>query len=142
MHSHGIPTGAVRSRVDKMPRWARQTGPEVASKWIAAVLRPVRWTEGARSAVWIGAGVRPGKPVTEEIKACPLRAAAAVVEAARAAGAEVAVAAAVGAVAAAVVAEVAVAAAVGNLPGTTHPLSKGGKSHGVIHQYKEKRFMD
>ena len=36
--------------------------------------------------------------------------------------------------------EVAVAAAAGNLPGTTHPLSKGGKSHGAIHQYK-KRFM-
>jgi hypothetical protein len=35
----------------------------------------------------------------------------------------------------------AVAAAEGNLPGTTHPLSKGGKSHGAIHQYKEKRFM-
>jgi hypothetical protein len=35
-----------------------------------------------------------------------------------------------------------VAAAAGNLPGTTHPLSKGGKSHGAIHQYKEKRFMD
>jgi len=30
-------------------------------------------------------------------------------------------------------AEVAVAAAVGNRPGTTHPLSKGGKSHGAIH---------
>jgi len=29
--------------------------------------------------------------------------------------------------------EVAEAAAVGNLPGTTHPLSKGGKSHGAIH---------
>jgi len=28
--------------------------------------------------------------------------------------------------------EVAVAAAVGNRPGTTHPLSKGGKSHGAI----------
>jgi len=36
---------------------------------------------------------------------------------------------------------VAVVAAEGNLPGTTHPLSKGGKSHGAIHQYKEKRFM-
>jgi len=35
----------------------------------------------------------------------------------------------------------AVAADEGNLPGTTHPLSKGGKSHGAIHQYKEKRFM-
>ena len=44
-------------------------------------------------------------------------------------------------VAAAAVAEVAVAAAVGNLPGTTHPLSKGGKSHGAMHQYKEKIFM-
>jgi hypothetical protein len=38
--------------------------------------------------------------------------------------------------------EVAVAAAAGNLPETTHPLSKGGKSHGAIHQHKEKRFMD
>jgi hypothetical protein len=27
------------------------------------------------------------------------------------------------------------AAAEGNLPRTTHPLSKGGKSHGAIHQY-------
>ncbi len=35
-----------------------------------------------------------------------------------------------------------VAAAAGNLPGTTHPLSKGGKSYGGTHQYKEKRFMD
>ena len=35
-----------------------------------------------------------------------------------------------------------VAAAAGNRPGTTHPLSKGGKSHVAIHQYKEKRFMD
>jgi len=43
--------------------------------------------------------------------------------------------------AAVVGAEVAVAAAVGNLPGTTHPLKKGGKSHGATHQYKEKRFM-
>jgi hypothetical protein len=43
---------------------------------------------------------------------------------------------------AAVAVEAAVAAAAGNLPGTTHPLSKGGKSHGAIHQYKEKRFMD
>jgi hypothetical protein len=33
-----------------------------------------------------------------------------------------------------------VAAAAGNPPGTTHPLSKGGKSHGAIHQY-ETRFM-
>ena len=29
--------------------------------------------------------------------------------------------------------EVAEAAAAGNRPGTTHPLSKGGKSHGAIH---------
>jgi len=29
--------------------------------------------------------------------------------------------------------EVAVAAAAGNRPGTTHPLSKGGRSHGAIH---------
>jgi len=42
---------------------------------------------------------------------------------------------------AAAAAEVAVAAAVGNRPGTTHPLSKGGKSHGAIYQYEEKRFM-
>jgi len=33
-----------------------------------------------------------------------------------------------------------VVAAAGNRPGTTHPLSKGGKSHGAIHRYK-KRFM-
>jgi len=45
-------------------------------------------------------------------------------------GAEVAVAA----VAAEAAVEVAgVVAAAGNLPGTTHPLSKGGKSHGAIH---------
>ena len=82
MHSHGMPTGAVLSRGDKMPPWERQTGPEVASKWIAAVLRPVRWTEEAPSAAWIGAGVRPGIPVAEEIKACPLRGAAVEAEAA------------------------------------------------------------
>ena len=36
--------------------------------------------------------------------------------------------------AAEVVAEaVEAAAAAGNLPGTTYPLSKGGKSHGAIH---------
>jgi hypothetical protein len=34
-----------------------------------------------------------------------------------------------------------VAAAEGNLPGTAHPLAKGGKGHGAIHQYKDKRFM-
>ena len=130
MRSHGMPIGAVRSREDKMPPWARQTGPAVASKWIVAVLRPVRWTEAAPSAAWIGAGAQPGKPVTAGIKACPLREAA---EAVEAVGAEVA--------AEAVGVEVAVAAAVGNLPETTHPLSKGGKSHGAIHQYKEKRFM-
>ena len=48
----------------------------------------------------------------------------------------------VGAAVAAEVDEAAVAAAAGNLPGTTYPLSKGGKSHGAIHQYKEKKFMD
>jgi len=59
-------------------------------------------------------------------------------------GAAVAVAAVeeVGAAVAAEVVEAAVAAAAGNLPGTTYPLSKGGKSHGAIHQYKEKKFMD
>jgi hypothetical protein len=58
------------------------------------------------------------------------------------AAAVVAVGAEVVAVEAAAGAEVAaVVAAEGNLPGTTHPLSKGGKSHGAIHQYKEKRFM-
>ena len=146
MRSHGMPIGAVRSREDRIPPWARQTGPAVASKWIVAVLRPVRWTEAAPSAVWIGAGARPGKPVTAGIKACPLRAAAVVVaeEAVGAAGAVAEAAAVVAEVAVAVAvagAEVAVVAAVGNLPGTTHPLSKGGKSHGAIHQYKEKRFM-
>ena len=53
------------------------------------------------------------------------------------------------AVAVAVVAEVAeaaveavgVAAAAGSLPVTTHPLWKGGKSHGAVHRYKEKSFM-
>ena len=57
-------------------------------------------------------------------------------EAAEAVGAEVvAEAAEVAAVA------VEVAAAAGNLPGTTHPLEKGGKSHGATHKYKENRFM-
>jgi hypothetical protein len=46
-------------------------------------------------------------------------------------GAEVAVVVEAAEVAAEAV-EVAVAAA-GNRPGTTHPLAKGGKSHGVIH---------
>jgi len=55
-------------------------------------------------------------------------------------GAEVVVEAAE--VAAEAVEVVVAAAAAGNRPGTTHPLSKGGKSHGAIHQYKEKRFMD
>ena len=82
MHSHGMPIEAVLSRGDKMPPWARQTGPEVASKWIVAVLRPVRWTEEAPSAVRIGAGARPGKPVIAGIKACPLREAAVAAEAA------------------------------------------------------------
>jgi len=58
-----------------------------------------------------------------------------------AAGAEVVVEAVEAAEEAAEAVEV-VAAAAGNLPGTTHPLSKGGKSHGAIHQYKKKRFMD
>jgi hypothetical protein len=58
-----------------------------------------------------------------------------------AAAAEVVVEAVEAAEVAAVAVEV-VAAAAGNLPETTHPLSKGGKSHGAIHQYKEKRFMD
>jgi hypothetical protein len=106
----------------------------VASKWIVAVLRPVRWTEEAPSAARIGAGARPGIPVTAEIKACPLHEEAVAAEAA-----EVAV---VGAEEAAVAVEAAVAAAADNLPETTHPLSKGGKSHVAIHQYKEKRFMD
>ena len=82
MHSHGMPTGAVRSRENRTSPRARQTGPAVASKWIVAVVRPGRWTEEAPSAARIGAGARPGIPVTAEIKACPLRAAAGVVEAA------------------------------------------------------------
>ena len=73
VHSHGIPTGAGTAGEDRMRPWARQTGPGVASKWIVEVLRRVRWTEEAPSAAWIGAGARPGKPVTAEIKACPLR---------------------------------------------------------------------
>ena len=48
----------------------------------------------------------------------------------------------VGAAVAVAAVEAAVEAAAGNLPGTTYPLSKGGKSHGAIHQYKEKKFMD
>jgi hypothetical protein len=68
-------------------------------------------------------------PVAAEIKACPLRVAAE------------AVVVAVGAEAAAVVAAEAEAAVAGNGPRATYPLSKGGKSHGAIHQYEEKRFM-
>lgn len=82
MRSHGMPTGAVRSRVDRISPRERQTGPEVASKWIVAVARSVRRTEEAPSAAWIGAGARPGIPVTAGIKACHLPEEAAVVEAA------------------------------------------------------------
>jgi hypothetical protein len=82
VHSHGIPTAAGTAEEDKMPPWARQTGPEAASKWTVAVLRPVRWTEEAPSAAWTGVGARPGKPVAAEIKACPLPVAAVAAEAA------------------------------------------------------------
>ena len=81
-HSHGIPTGAGTVGEGRMPPWARQTVPGAASKWIVVVLRPVRWTEEVPSAAWIGAEARPDKPVTEEIKACPLPAAAVAAEAA------------------------------------------------------------
>ena len=83
MHSHGIPTAAGTVGEDRMPPWARQTGPAVASKWIVAVLRQDRWIEEeAPSAAWIGAGARPGKPVAAGIKACPLREDAVAAEAA------------------------------------------------------------
>ena len=83
---------------------------------------------------------RRGISAAAEIKVCPLREAAVGVVVVLAAGAAeaaaVAGAAAVEAVGAEVVVEaveeLAEAAAVGNLPGTTHPLSKGGKSHGAI----------
>jgi hypothetical protein len=80
--SHGTPTGAGTAGVDKMPPWARQTGPAAASKWIVEALRRVRWTEEAPSAARIGAGARPGITAAAEIKACPLRVAAVGVEAA------------------------------------------------------------
>jgi len=54
----------------------------VASKWIVAVRRPVRWTEEAPSVAWIGAEARPGIPVAAEIKAWPLRVAVVEAEAA------------------------------------------------------------
>ena len=56
-------------------------------------------------------------------------------------GAEVAVEEAAEVAVEVAVEAVEVAAAADNLPGTTHPLSNGGKSHGAIYQYKEKRFM-
>lgn len=71
--------------------------------------------------------LKQGITAAEGTAACPLREAA--VAAAAAAAAVVAV---VGAGEAAEEVE-AVAAAAGNLPGTTHPLSKGGRSHGAIH---------
>ena len=83
---------------------------------------------------------RRGISAAAEIKACPLREAAVGVVVVLAAGAaeEAAVAGAAAVAAAEVVVEaveeeVAAVAAVGNLPGTTHPLSKGGKSHGAKH---------
>ena len=82
MRSRGMPIAAGTAGEGRTPPRARQTGPAVASKWIVAVLRPVRWTEEAPSAAWIGAGVRPGIPVAEEIKACPLRVAVVEAEAA------------------------------------------------------------
>ena len=82
MHSHGMPIAAGTAGEDRTSPRARRTGPAVASKWIVAVLRPVRWIEEAPSAARIGAGARPGIPVTAEIKACPLREAAVAVEAA------------------------------------------------------------
>jgi len=82
MHSHGMRTGAIRSREDRTSPRTRQTGPAVASKWIVGVVRPVRRTEVAPSAARIGAGARPGKPVTAGIKAWPLPELPGVVEAA------------------------------------------------------------
>ena len=82
MHNHGMPIAAGTAGEDRTSPRARETGPEVASKWIVVVVRPVRWIEEAPSAAWIGAGARPGKPVTAGIKACPLREAAGAVEAA------------------------------------------------------------
>jgi hypothetical protein len=81
MRSHGMPTGAGTVGVDKMPPWARETGPEAASKWIVAVLRQVRWTEEAPSAVMIE-GARQEISAAAGIKACPLREEAVAVEAA------------------------------------------------------------
>ena len=76
-----LPRPGRRGKTGLPPR-ARQTDPAVASKWIVVVLRQVRWTEEAPSAARIGAGARPGIPVTAEIKACPLRVAAVAAEAA------------------------------------------------------------
>jgi len=82
MHSLEMPTGAIRSREDRTFPRTGQTGPAVASKWIVEVLRPVRRTEEAPSAARIGAGARPGKPVTAGIKAWHLPVPAEVAEAA------------------------------------------------------------
>jgi len=82
MHSHGTPIEAGTEGEDRISPRAQETGPAVASKWIAAVLRPVRWTEEAPSAARIGAGARQGIPAAAEIKACRLREAAVGVEAA------------------------------------------------------------
>ena len=82
MHSHGMPIAAGTAGEDRTSPRALRTDPAVASKWIVVVVRPVRWIEEAPSAAWIGAGVRPGIPVTAGIKACPLREAAVAAEAA------------------------------------------------------------
>jgi len=82
MHSHGMPIAAGTAGEDRTSPRALRTDPAVASKWIVVVVRRVRWIEEAPSAAWIGAGVRPGIPVTAGIKACPLREAAEAAEAA------------------------------------------------------------
>ena len=82
MHSHGMPTEAGTAGEDRTFPRARETGHVVASKWIVAVRRPVRWTEEAPSVAWIGAEARPGIPVAAEIKAWPLRVAVVEAEAA------------------------------------------------------------
>ena len=83
MHSHGMPIAAGTAGEDRTSPRALRTDPAVASKWIVAVLQPVRWTEEeAPSAAWTGVGARPGITAAAEIKACPLRVAAVGVEAA------------------------------------------------------------
>jgi hypothetical protein len=135
MCSHGMPTGAVRSRVGRIV--AAEEGIRLATARQAAgtqarltAVAPSGAETAAPSEVVIE-GARQGISAAAGTAACPLREAAVGVEAASAAGVEAVAAAEVEAVEV-VVAEAEVAAAAGSRPLTTHPLSKGGKNHGAV----------